>query len=343
MISLKRMSSYDERNYSSGIYRVKTDSNKFEYFFVSTDKPISQIHLKRIHKLRIPPAWINVWISSDPLTTIQVIGTDTKGRKQYIYNEIHIKEAEKQKFLRLIDFIKRIPILDKSLEKDLSLPIYSKNRVIVTMLYIVKKVHMRVGKEQYARTNKSYGISSLKKKHVFISSNYKDDVIRFRFKGKSNQRLSYTLYDHEIKRHIHILLKLEGDKLFQYIDEHNYIRKVSDTDLNEYIKENMGEQFTIKDFRTYAANLYFIETLLRETRKRTPKNQKIIKKNIKIAFMKTAKHLKHTKSISKKSYVMNYILDLYQSSPIYFIERKHSNSNRVLLELLQNYKKQINI
>lgn len=343
MISPKRVSSYDERNYSSGIYRVQVPSGEFQYFFVSTDKPVSPTHLKRIHKLRIPPAWVNVWISSDPLSTIQVVGTDTKGRKQYIYNETHVKEAEKQKFLRLIDFIKRIPVLDKSLERDQELPIYSKRRVIVTMLNIVKKVHMRVGKEQYARTNKSYGISSLKKKHAYMSNSNKEFVVRFRFKGKSNQRLSYTLYDPDIKRHIQILLKLQGDKLFQYIDDNQTIRKVSDTDLNQYIKENMGDQFTIKDFRTYAANLYFIETLLRETKKRTPKNQKMIKKNIKHAFVKTAKHLKHTKSISKKSYVMNYILDLYQSSPIYFIERKHSNPTTVLLELLQNYKKQINI
>lgn len=339
MISQKQQLSYDKRNYSSGIYRVKSSSDEFHYFFVSSDKPVSQKHLKRIHKLRIPPAWIDVWISSDPDSTIQVIGTDTKGRKQYIYHEIHIKDAEKQKFLRLIDFIKHLPTLDKHLEKDSNLPVYSKNRVIVTMLYIVKKLHMRVGKEHYARTNKSYGISSLKKKHVHFDGH----ITRFRFKGKSNQRLSYSLHDKDIKRHIEILLKLEGDKLFQYIDENNYIRKVSDTDLNLYIKENMGEDFTIKDFRTYAANLYFIETLLKETRKRTPKNLKIIKKNLKISFLKTAKHLKHTKSISKKSYVMNFITEFYESSPIYFVERKLSDPTDVLLDLLRQYKRKINI
>ena len=151
--------------------------------------------------------------------------------------------------------------------------IYSKERVIVTMLYIVKAVHMRVGKECYAKCNKSYGISSLKKKH----SSFKNERLVFKFKGKSNKRLYYSIKNKNIINHVKILLKLEGEKLFQYIDFKNKIRKVNDKDLNNYIQTNMGKNFTIKDFRTYASNHYFIKSLLSETKKRKPKNKKIIK------------------------------------------------------------------
>jgi DNA topoisomerase-1 len=119
------------------------------------------------------------------------------------------------------------------------LDFYNKKRVIVTMLQIVKLVHMRVGKEQYARENKSYGISSLKKSHLKIIN----DIIRFNFKGKSRKQLSYTLRNKNIQNHLELLLKLEGEKLFQYIDDNNKIHIMNYKDLNEYIQEFMGKDF----------------------------------------------------------------------------------------------------
>ena len=333
---LHRQESYDVRNYNDGILRKKVGDN-FEYFHISTNKSISKSDLDRIIKLKIPPKWDNVWISNDPKSDIQVVGIDEKGRKQYKYHELHIKEAEKSKFLNLIDFIKALPILNNIIAKHKNLPVYDKKRVIATMLILVKKLHIRVGKEQYARENKSYGISSLKKTHVKING----DLVQMNFKGKSNQRLNYTIRDNDIKNHIQMLLKLDGEKLFQYIDLDETIKKIAYTDLNEYIQEYMGKNFSVKDFRTYAANYHFVENIIDETKKRSPKNPKIIKKNLFNALKKTAHYLRHTKAISKKSYVMNFCIEMYQNNPQYFIEKQDNNIDDILLDLLRLYKKNI--
>lgn len=335
-----RTESYDVRNYEKGIIRINLGNNKFEYCYVSDNKPISKADLERIYNLRIPPIWDNVWISSDKNSSIQVVGVDSKGRKQYLYHKTHIEESEKNKFLRLFDFIKAIPKLEKSMDEDSQIKNpYDINRVITTMLFLVKFLHIRVGKEQYARHNKSYGITSLKKSHVKLDGDY----IKLRFKGKSNKRLSFNLYHPELKKHIKLLLKLEGDKLFQYINQDNKIFKVNDTDLNNYIKKNMGSKFTAKDFRTYAANIHFIQALLNETKKRTPKNEKVIKKNLLRALKTTAHYLRHTKAISKKSYVMNFCIELYTTNPEYFIKRKYDDPNHVLLDLLKMYKQTLDV
>jgi DNA topoisomerase-1 len=331
-----REDSYDIRNYKDGIFRKKIN-DKFIYYYIKNNNEISQKDLNRIKKLGIPPAWENLWVSNDPKSKIQAVGIDSKGRKQYRYHTEYIEIAEKKKFLRLLDFIKSLPNLENYIKIHSKLNIYDKLKVITTMLKIVKLTYMRVGKEQYARENKSYGISSLKKTHMKISG----DIINFNFKGKSKQRLNYILINHDIKSHLQILQKLEGEKLFQYIDIDNKIKKISDKDLNEYIQTFMGKDFTIKDFRTYAANYHFINFLLNETKKRLPKNDKIKKKNILKSLKQTAKFLKHTKAISKKSYVMNFIAEFYMNNSGFFVSRKYDNPNEVLLELLKLYKKSI--
>ncbi len=332
-----REDSYDIKNYKDGISRKK-QNDKFFYFYIKNNTEINSKDLDRIKKLGIPPAWENLWVSSDSKSKIQAVGTDSKRRKQYRYHNDYIELAEKKKFIRLYDFIKALPTLENHISKHSKLNIYDKYKVITTMLKIVKLTHMRVGKEQYARENKSYGISSLKKSHMKING----DVINFNFMGKSKQRLNYVLINHDLKTHLQILEKLEGEKLFQYIDTDSKIKKITDSDLNEYIQTFMGVDFTIKDFRTYAANFHFIKNLLNETKKRLPKNDKIKKKNILKSLQKTAKFLKHTKAISKKSYVMNFIIELYMNNSSYFTSRKYNTIDDVLLELLKLYKKSIN-
>lgn len=334
---MKRQESHDIRNFELGISRKLNKNKEYEYFYIKSKKPISKQDLKRIKDLKIPPIWTNVWISTDKLSKIQVIGVDIKGRKQYLYHTTHIQNAETKKFLRMYDFIKSIPKLEKSINNDTKLDPYDLNRVISTMLKLVKLLHIRVGKEQYARHNKSYGISSLKKSHLKIEG----DTIKLRFKGKSNQKLSYSLYSPDIRKHLSYLLKLDGVKLFQYI-KNSKVRRVTDTDLNRYIKHSMGsKKFSIKDFRTYAANNLFIAALLNETKKRKPKNERTIKKNIMNALKTTAHYLRHTKAISKKSYIMNFCVELYQKNPEYFISRKYDNPNDILLDLLEIYTKEI--
>jgi DNA topoisomerase-1 len=333
---LSRKVPHDVQNLLDGISRKKI-GDEFVYFYIKNGKEVMAKDIKRIQKLRIPPAWTDVWISIDPDSSIQAIGIDSKARKQYIYHAHHIEQAEKKKFDRLYHFIKAIPKLENIMETHVSLGPYEKNRVIVTMLQIVRALYIRVGKEQYAKQNNSYGISSLKKTHVRIDN----DTVYFRFKGKSGKRLSYTLKDHEISSHIKLLLKLGGPKLFQYISDAGNIVRVTDTDLNQYIQQYMGADFSAKDFRTYAANYFFIKSILQETKIRYPKNAQVIKTNISNAIKRTIFYMKHTKAVSKKSYISNFAIELYQNNPQLFVENKDKDPNEFLLRLLKMYREKV--
>ncbi len=336
-ILLKRELAFDVKYYSTGITRKKK-GKQFAYYYIKNNKTVSKKDQERINKLHIPPAWTDVWVSSDPKTPIQAVGYDSKGIKQYRYHEQHIKKAEEAKFIKIYDFIKAIPKLEKAMKKHEKLDTYDKNRVIVSMLTIIKSLYMRTGKEVYTRKNKSYGTVSLRKIHMKIEG----DTIRFRFKGKSKKRLSYTLKNRELANHLKLLLKLEGAKLFQYIDENNdKVRGVTDVDLNAYVQTVMGKQFTIKDFRTYAANRYFIDALLSETNKRKPKNDKVIKKNILNAIKSVVFYMRHTRAVSKKSYILNFAVDMYRNNPEYFVKRLREDSDEVLLDILKLYKKKV--
>ena len=292
----------DSKQKKTGIYRIRYEDKddldkkgmpkiKFNYYYADNDKLVSDSDLDRIYKLGLAPAYEDVWISRDVNSKIQATGMDAKGRKQYRYHSDHIKDASEEKFIRLYKFIKAIPRLDVQMEEDLKLPPYSKNRTISIMLSIVKELNLRVGKELYAKTNKSYGISSMKKSHIKIDN--EKFVAKFNFKAKSNKFVQYTLNDNNIVKELIILMNLEGEKMFQFKNDAGKIYKVSDNDLNKYIQSYMGKIFTCKDFRTYAANFYFIKALLSETKKKLPTTQKIAKKNLSNAQENTAFYLRH--------------------------------------------------
>jgi DNA topoisomerase-1 len=319
--------SYDEKHYETGIVRIATT-----YRHIKNKKPVTDQELTRIKALKIPPSLKHVWISGDPKTDIQVVGVDAKGRKQYRYSDKYLKMAERRKFMRMFEFIKQLPRLNKIMGQHKSLSSYSKNHVITTMIKLVQDLHFRVGKEQYAKQNKSYGVSSLNKVHIKIQG----DMIQFRFMGKSKQQLQYTYHNQEIANHLKILRKLTGIKIFQYVDETGNVKRVTDMDLNEYIQTNMGDEFTIKDFRTYAANYHFIEALLEEI---NFNGNTAVKKNITTAFKVASEKLSHTVSIAKKAYIMPFTINLYMEHPEFFVARRDDNPKKVLIDVLNLYKK----
>jgi DNA topoisomerase-1 len=348
----QRKKAFDDisKKKKTGIYRVKyLDNNdldkkdnpkiKFRYYYANNDQPISQSDLERINKLGLAPAYEDVWVSSDPTSKIQATGIDAKGRKQYRYHPNHIKDAGVDKFLRLYKFIKAMPKLDKQMEEDEKLPLFKKERTISLMLKIVKELNIRVGKEVYAQKNKSYGITSMKKSHLKIDPEKK--IAKFNFKAKSNKQVQYTLTDKDIIDELMLLDQLEGEKLFQYKNDNGNILRVNDVDLNQYIQLHAGKEFSAKDFRTYAANFYFIKALLRETKKHNPTTQKQIKKNLSTAQENTAFYLRHTKSISKKSYTMELIREMYMTDPKFFIDNKNKQTLTVLLEVLKIFRDKI--
>jgi DNA topoisomerase-1 len=340
-----------QKKKKKGIYRVKyEDKNdldkkgnpkiKFNYMYISDNRSVTIDEQQRINKLGLAPAYEDVWVSEDPESKIQATGMDAKGRKQYRYKQSHIIDAGIDKFIRLYKFIKNIHKLNSAIELDSKSNLYSKNRTICLMLGIVKELNMRVGKEIYAQTNKSYGVTSMKKSHVKI--NNEKLIAKFNFKAKSNKQVQYTLENKNLVIELQFLMELDGEKMFQYKTENGIIQRVTDVDLNQYIQDKMGKEFSCKDFRTYAANFYFIKALLKETKKRNPVNQKIAKKNISLAQENTAYYLRHTKSISKKSYTMDLIRDIYLNDSSYFIENKNKQPITILLEVLKMFKDKIN-
>jgi len=354
LIELSRDPAFDDKQKKKkkGIYRVKFDDIndldkkgnpkiKFKYFYLQNNKPVTSEDQIRINKLGLAPAYVDVWVSDDPKSKIQATGMDAKGRKQYRYNTEHIEEAGINKFLRLYKFIKAVPKLNIAIDKDSKNVLYSKNRTITVILKIIKELNIRVGKEIYAQKNKSFGATSLKKSHIKIDENKL--IAKLNFKAKSNKQVQYTIDDHEIVKELINLMKLEGEKLFQYKSESGKVLRVTDVDLNQYIQDNMGKGFTAKDFRTYAANFYFIKALLKETKSRNPVTQKIAKKNISLAQENTAFYLRHTKSISKKSYTMDLIRDMYLNNSDYFIQNKNKQPLTILLDLLKIFKDNINV
>jgi DNA topoisomerase-1 len=348
-----RQLAFDDKNKKKkiGIYRESyLDENdvdkkgkpklKFKYYYAKSKELVSKEDLERIHKLGLAPAYTDVWISEDPNSKIQATGMDAKGRKQYRYHPSHIEMANEDKFIRLYNFIKAIPKLDEKIEEDLKQTLYSKNRTIALMLIVIKELNIRVGKQCYVKSNKSYGITSLKKSHASVTSD--GTVIKLSFKAKSNKQVSYTIKDKFIVDEMKKLLDMtDGENIFQYINENNNVLRVNDVDLNEYIQNNMGKNFSAKDFRTYAANFYFMKALLHETKKRNPKNKKIIKQNLNAAQENTAFYLRHTKAISKKSYTMSLIREMYEKNPEWFIENKSRQPINVLIDILKIYKDKI--
>jgi DNA topoisomerase I len=344
-IILSRSESFDIENYYNGIYREKKynkeknkdkekDNYYYEYYYTKNGNKIMNNDHNRILKLKIPPSWENVWVSNNENTNIQVIGLDNKKKKQYIYSDKHIEQSKNNKFKRIYNFTIALPLLEKNMKIHKKKHYYSKYSIIVTMLIIIKELFLRVGKEEYAKHNESYGISSLKKKHIKLNNG----IIQFKFKGKSNQMLEYSLKNKYVYDHIKKMLQLDGDKLFKYVDN-DKIKKISYVDINKYIQKYMGKEFSAKDFRTYAANFYFIKMVLNNTRKNFPKNNKIIKNNLYDAIEKTAKYLRHTKFISKKSYIMDFCVELYQTNTEFFVKNKNEDPNDVLLKIFKMAKK----
>lgn len=302
-----------------GIYRKEyKEKGKivFRYYYYKNNREVSEKDYKRIKKLGIIPSYRDVWISENEKDKLQAYGYDNNGKKQYRYNEEFVKEMTKKKFERIVLLIEKLPKLKRVIKKDRELDIKEKDKVISLMIELLLEYHMRIGKEEYAKNNKSYGLASLKRRHV----KKEGKVIRIKYMGKSKQEIEYIVekkrYVEDIKR----LLKREGkesDNIFRYGDG----KKITYKDVNEYIKRKIGE-FSAKDIRTYAANYRFVSAL---KRMREPENEKEIRENIKRAYEITAERLRHTKNISKKSYVMDIIEEMYRENPIYFKEGNDAN------------------
>jgi len=260
--------------------------------------------IERIDALRIPPAYTDVWIAPDPRGHLQATGRDARGRKQYRYHPRWSATRDETKFERMLDFGKALPALRERTRHDTARHGFPRDKVLATVVQLLEKTLIRVGNEEYARENKSYGLTTLRNKHVAATA----AGLRFIFRGKSGIEHAITLRDRRLARIVKQLRDLSGQELFQYVDADGARQSIDSADVNAYLHEITGQAFTAKDFRTWAGTVLCAMTL-REFD--TCVSEAEAKKNIVATVKIVAERLGNTPAVCRKAYIHPAILAGY--------------------------------
>ncbi len=285
-------------------YFRRRHGKSFRYFD-GRGKAITSKELKqRFAALAIPPAWQDVWIASNPLSHIQVIGRDEKGRRQYRYHSLWRAQRDGTKFDKMQLFGSHLPIIRQVIQKNLKAAPLSKEQIMATVVHLLETTLIRIGNESYAKQNKSYGLTTIREKHVEIENS----TVRFEFKGKSGIMHKVEVKDPRIARIINRCHHLPGQLLFQYIDEIGETRAIGSADVNQFLNEITRSSFTAKDFRTWSASVMAAK-VLREFE--PPTSVTGGKRSVKAAITEVAKALRNTVSVCRKCYVHPAIIEAY--------------------------------
>jgi len=268
----------------------------FAYFDARGRRVRSERVLQRIRALAIPPAYVDVWICASPDGHLQATGRDARGRKQYRYHAAWRTQRDRSKFARTAAFGERLPTLRRRIRRDLRERGTSRRRVLAALLRLLDRTRIRVGNEEYARTNRSFGLSTLRTRHVSVHG----DEIRFAFRGKSGRMHEVAVEDPRVARTLRRCRDLPGQLLFQYVDD-GKPRKLTSSDINDYLRDAMGEEFTAKDFRTWSASVIVARELFDPAADPPPSPREAIR----IA----ADELGNTPAVCQRSYVHPAVLD----------------------------------
>jgi len=285
-------------------YSRKAKGKDFEYFDTDGKALRDEQRLLRIKRLAIPPAWTEVWICPSPNGHIQATGRDARGRKQYRYHERWREVRDENKFGRLDKFAKSLPKIRRRVAQDLKLPGLPREKVLATIVRLLERTFIRIGNEEYARENKSFGLTTLKNRHVKV----KGQQVVFRFRGKSGRQHEVDVTDRRVANVIAKCQDLPGQDLFQYVDENGEVRDVSSQDVNEYLRQIAGEDFSAKDFRTWGGTVLAAIALSKQEDFQTKKQAK---SNIKTAICAVAELLGNTPAVCRKCYVHPVIVEAY--------------------------------
>lgn len=290
-----------------GITRIKK-GNGFSYMLNNKavrDKAV----IERIRKLVIPPAWTNVWICTIDNGHIQATGMDVRGRKQYKYHPDWHALRNETKFHRMYEFGKVLPALRLVVEKDMCERDMSERKVLATMVSLMERTYIRVGNAGYEKLYGSYGLTTLKDNHVSV----KGSTISFSFKGKKGIYHNITVRSKRLAKIVQACRDIPGKELFQYMDAEGNRRSVDSGMLNNYIKEATGDDFTAKDFRTWAGTLAIMQVFRTMEQASTATE---FKKNIVAALDEVSKKLGNSRAICKKYYVHPGILRMYEENAL---------------------------
>lgn len=283
-----------------GISRKKR-GDQFQYYDPQGERITDAEEIERLNALAVPPAYTDVWICADPSGHLQATGRDAKGRKQYRYHPRWREVRDATKYARLEAFGKMLPKLRKQLEAQLAEPGFSREKVLATVVMLLDATLIRVGNTQYAKNNKSYGLTTLRSRHVDI----KGSEIRFQFRGKSGVERQVSVKDRRLANVVKRCQELPGQNLFQYLDEEGARHSVSSSDVNDYLHQLTGADFTAKDYRTWAGTAMAL-AVLRELEWQ-PESQ--AKHHVVATVKDVAKHLGNTPAVCRKCYIHPAVLE----------------------------------
>jgi len=285
-------------------YTRKAKGDGFEYFDAAGKRINDEPRTLRINRLAIPPAYKDVWICPTANGHLQATGRDARGRKQYRYHERWREVRDENKYGRMLPFAAALPKIRRRITADLGLPGLPRNKVLATVLSIMQRTFIRIGNEEYARENKSFGLTTMRNRHVKV----KGASLRFTFRGKSGVSHEVDVDDRRLAKIVRKMEDLPGQEIFAYVDEEGAARDVKSQDVNDYLREISGEDFTAKDFRTWAGTVLAAVALhaleLAET-------ETAAKKNIKAAVTAVSKILGNTPAVCRKCYVHPAVLEAY--------------------------------
>ena len=296
--------------FRAGIRRLGTKESGFFYRYPDTGETVREERvLRRIENLKVPPAWERARIARSPSAKVQAIGYDSAGRVQYLYHPKYRDRKEREKFERILRFSEALPEMRRTTSKHLRRKNLDRERVLATMTRLINAAYFRVGDERYAKKNRTFGIATLRRKHLRIEG----DTMIFEYKGKWGQHQRKAVTDAKLRRTVEECVALPGYEIFKYYDDSGEIRDVKSRDLGAYIKEVMGEEFTPKDFRTWAGTLIAAVKLAELG---ATEDLGKAEENVLAAVDDVAKRLGNTRDIARASYVSPRVIDHYMEGSV---------------------------
>lgn len=283
-----------------GIRRKKVRGT-FNYFDAKDERIIDADEIKRLDSLAVPPAYTDVWICADPRGHLQATGRDARGRKQYRYHPRWCEVRDTDKYARLQAFGNALPKLREQLQAQIAEPGFTREKVLATVVMLLDATLIRVGNSQYARDNKSYGLTTLRTRHVDI----KGSDIKFQFLGKSGVEHQVSVKDRRLATVVKRCMELPGQDLFQYLDEDGARHTISSSDVNTYLQHLTGADFTAKDYRTWAGTAMAL-AVLRELEWQPESDAK---RHVVATVKAVAKQLGNTPAVCRKCYIHPAVLE----------------------------------
>ena len=290
--------------FKTGIRRLGSKEQGFFYRYPEGGMVREERVLTRIDNLKVPPAWRDARIARAPSAKVQAVGYDSAERLQYLYSQRYRDKKEREKFDRILRFADTLPQMRKTTSEHLRHERLDREKVLATMIRLINAAYFRVGDERYARQNKTYGIATLRRKHLAIDG----ELMVFEYRGKWGQMQRKCVADAQLREIVEECASLPGYEIFKYYDETGHLKDVKARDLSVYIKEVMGEEFSPKDFRTWAGTLI---AALKLAELGASEDEKMAKKNVLQAIDAVAERLGNTRDIARSSYVSPRVIDHY--------------------------------